>query len=92
MSEFDAYLNALDDFLAPHLPSELRQTRIDEMRSHLQMDLSDRVAAGFSSEEAARMARRALGSPDLVVRQMIRYSHKIEIHIDAGELALTRSV
>ena len=72
MSEFDEYLNALDGFLAPHLPAVLRQTRIDEIRSHLQMDLSDRVAAGFSSEEAARLARRALGSPQVLAKQMVR--------------------
>ncbi len=72
MNPIDAYLVALEKELSRHLSESEVRVRVDEVRSHLAMDIADRVTACIDSDDASRLARRALGSPRVVARHMVR--------------------
>jgi len=72
MNPHQEYLDRLASYLEPHLSTEQRTSRLDEIRTHLEMDQADREADGTDPATAARLARRALGSPQILARQMIR--------------------
>ncbi|MDR3688050.1 MAG: hypothetical protein P4L46_01635 [Fimbriimonas sp.] len=72
MSTFDAYLYALDRMLARHLSPDRRERFVEEVRSHLTMDASDRERAGLDPGSAARLAKQAVGAPRVLAAQMIR--------------------
>lgn len=72
MDPKDRYLEALDQCLRPHLPEALRMQRIREIGSHLAMDQADRQEHGLDVDAAAQAARKALGSPQVLAREMVR--------------------
>jgi len=72
MEPNEQYLMALDRYLERHLKPEVRVLRVQEIRTHLTMDQGDRQAQGLDADTAAREARRALGSPEVLARQMVR--------------------
>jgi len=72
MEQNDQYLKALDSHLEGHLSDDLRAKRIQEICTHLTMDQADRQAHGSDVDTAAREARRTLGSPEVLARQLVR--------------------
>jgi hypothetical protein len=76
----DSYLSVLDRALRRQLQDDLRQSRIQEMRSHIAMSIQDLKAQGKSQDDAEQEALRNLGPAKFLAGDLIRqsrgYGHK----------------